>query len=177
MMPFKVFTLWFVAAPYDPMTVISGETYYNLLYFARIMFYTNSAINPILYNIMSSKFREGFKKIFRKVTCKSTNQLRMLSEDFDNSASKVHSRKSVTKESSFEILSHDIQEKEDFIALPDKEKTKKSFPKRDENIGFDPCKDKTHDNGTNEENPKEESILLIEEKQYRLIKAKGHFKI
>ena len=101
----------------------------------------------------------------------------MLSEDFDNSASKVHSRKSVTKESSFEILSHDIQEKEDCIDLPDKEKTKNSFPKRDENIGFNSCKDKKHDNGPNEENPKEESILLIEEKQYRLIKAKGHFKI
>ena len=28
------------------------------------MFYINSAINPILYNIMSSKFRDGFKRAF-----------------------------------------------------------------------------------------------------------------
>ncbi len=28
------------------------------------MFYINSAINPILYNVMSSKFRDGFKRLF-----------------------------------------------------------------------------------------------------------------
>ena len=28
------------------------------------MFYINSAINPILYNVMSSKFRDGFKRVF-----------------------------------------------------------------------------------------------------------------
>ena len=37
------------------------------LYFARLMFYINSAINPILYNIMSSKFRNGFKRVFHCV--------------------------------------------------------------------------------------------------------------
>ena len=177
MMPFKVFTLWFVAAPYDPMTVISGETYYNLLYFARIMFYTNSAINPILYNIMSSKFREGFKKIFRKVTCKSTSQLRMLSDEFESSSSKAHSRKSVTKESSFEILSHGIQDRDESKVIHDNKNGKESYSKQQENIGFKSCNDKGQENGSNKENQKEESILLIEEKQYRLIKAKGHFKI
>jgi len=177
MMPFKVFTLWFVAAPYDPMTVISGETYYNLLYFARIMFYTNSAINPILYNIMSSKFREGFKKIFRKVTCKNVNERRMLADEFESSASKVHSRRSVTKESSFEVLSHAITENGENIALQGKENTRNPFPKREESIGFASCSDKNHEKSSNDENAKQESILLIEEKQYRLIKAKGHFKI
>ena len=44
---------------------ISEETYFNLLYFCRLMLYINSAINPILYNIMSSKFRDGFKRAFR----------------------------------------------------------------------------------------------------------------
>lgn len=39
------------------------ETYYNILYFSRIMFHINSAINPILYNLMSSKFRGGFIKL------------------------------------------------------------------------------------------------------------------
>ena len=44
--------------------MINQETYFNLLYFSRLMFYINSAINPILYNIMSSKFRDGFKRVF-----------------------------------------------------------------------------------------------------------------
>ncbi|CAB4056298.1 unnamed protein product [Lepeophtheirus salmonis] len=57
--PFKVLTLWIVVSPHEIFDIISIETYYNLLYFCRIMFYINSAINPILYNIMSTKFREG----------------------------------------------------------------------------------------------------------------------
>ncbi len=34
------------------------------------MFYINSAINPILYNVMSSKFRDGFKRLFLVSNCK-----------------------------------------------------------------------------------------------------------
>lgn len=39
------------------------EIYYSVLYFCRCMWYLNSAMNPILYNLMSSKFREGFVKL------------------------------------------------------------------------------------------------------------------
>ena len=35
---------------------IDSEVYFNLLYFSRLMFYINSAINPILYNTMSSRY-------------------------------------------------------------------------------------------------------------------------
>lgn len=41
------------------------DGYYILLYFCRVMLYLNSAINPILYNLMSSKFREGFVKLLK----------------------------------------------------------------------------------------------------------------
>jgi hypothetical protein len=41
------------------------DGYYILLYFCRVMLYLNSAINPILYNLMSSKFREGFIKLLK----------------------------------------------------------------------------------------------------------------
>ena len=101
----------------------------------------------------------------------------MLADEFESSASKVHSRRSVTKESSFEVLSHAITENEENIALQGKENTRNPFPKREENIGFASCSDKNHEKSSNDENAKQESILLIEEKQYRLIKAKGHFKI
>lgn len=40
------------------------EHYYNVLYFCRVMLYLNSAVNPILYNLMSSKFRKGFRKVY-----------------------------------------------------------------------------------------------------------------
>ena len=181
-MPFKVLTLWFVASPYDPLDVVSAETFYNLLYFARIMFYTNSAINPILYNIMSSKFREGFKNIFRKVTCKSitSTNYRPSTEEFESSAMKVHSRRSMTKDTSFEVLSDTVNDNGEELALRVEESARKAYAKRGgekkryqrENQNEEASEDKP-----GEDSVKAESILLIEEKQYRLIKAKGHFNI
>ena len=61
---FKVLTLWITASPVEVLDVIDIQTYYILVYFSRVMFYINSAINPILYNIMSSKFRAGFRRVF-----------------------------------------------------------------------------------------------------------------
>lgn len=62
--PFRVFTLWIVFAPDEQVKKKGVEFFYNFLYFSRIMLYLNSAINPILYNLMSSKFRKGFRKIW-----------------------------------------------------------------------------------------------------------------
>jgi len=61
LMPFRALTLWIVMGPQE--AVFSLETYYNILYFCRVMTYINSAINPILYNLMSSKFRNGFLRL------------------------------------------------------------------------------------------------------------------
>lgn len=63
LMPFRAFTLWIIVAPQEVVFSLSVETYYNFLYFCRVMTYLNSAINPILYNIMSSKFRDGFFRL------------------------------------------------------------------------------------------------------------------
>lgn len=52
------------------------DGYYALLYFCRVMLYLNSAINPILYNLMSSKFREGF---LRLLGCKSMVRSKLMS--------------------------------------------------------------------------------------------------
>lgn len=41
------------------------EIYYCVLYICRCMWYLNTAMNPILYNLMSSKFRDGFIKLLK----------------------------------------------------------------------------------------------------------------
>ena len=63
--PFKTLTFYLLLAPIENVQAIDNDTLLNILYFCRIMFYLNSAINPILYNLMSSKFRLGFMKICR----------------------------------------------------------------------------------------------------------------
>lgn len=63
LMPFRAFTLWIIVAPEEAVFSLDIEEYYNLLYFCRVMTYINSAINPILYNVMSSKFRDGFTRL------------------------------------------------------------------------------------------------------------------
>ncbi|XP_026474054.1 neurotensin receptor type 2-like, partial [Ctenocephalides felis] len=63
LMPFRALTLWIIVVPPETIMSLGLEGYYILLYFCRIMLYINSAINPILYNLMSSKFREGFMKL------------------------------------------------------------------------------------------------------------------
>lgn len=62
--PFRMFTLWIIIAPDEHVKRKGLEFFYNFLYFSRIMLYLNSAINPILYNLMSSKFRKGFRKLW-----------------------------------------------------------------------------------------------------------------
>ncbi|RZC40402.1 ecdysis triggering hormone receptor [Asbolus verrucosus] len=56
-------TFWIIVSPAGSNFEIGFENYYNILYFSRIMFHINSAVNPILYNIISSKFRSGFLKL------------------------------------------------------------------------------------------------------------------
>lgn len=63
LLPFRALIVWIILAPHEEVMSLGNEGYYSLLYFCRIMFYLNSAINPILYNLMSSKFRNGFLKL------------------------------------------------------------------------------------------------------------------
>lgn len=62
--PFKILTFYIILAPEKQVEAIDKEIFYNLLYFSRNMFYLNSAVNPILYNLMSSRFRVGFLRLF-----------------------------------------------------------------------------------------------------------------
>nr|CAD7439456.1 unnamed protein product [Timema bartmani] len=63
LLPFRALIFWIIIAPSETLYSLGAEAYYNLLFFCRIMFYLNSAVNPILYNLMSSKFRDGFMRL------------------------------------------------------------------------------------------------------------------
>ncbi|XP_070150756.1 neuromedin-U receptor 2-like [Polyergus mexicanus] len=58
--PYRLLIFYIVIAPAEEIAAIDYDTFFGLLNFCRIMFYLNSAGNPILYNLMSSKFRRGF---------------------------------------------------------------------------------------------------------------------
>lgn len=61
--PYRLLIFYIVIAPAEQIAAIDYDTFFCLLNFCRIMFYLNSAGNPILYNLMSSKFRRGFLKL------------------------------------------------------------------------------------------------------------------
>ena len=63
LLPFRALTLWIIVAPPQSIVGLGVEGYFSLIYFCRVMLYLNSAINPILYNLMSTKFREGFLRL------------------------------------------------------------------------------------------------------------------
>ena len=70
LLPFKVVSLWLIYAPPRDIERLGVEGYYNLISFARIMHYINSSVNPIVYNLVSTRFRN----YFRKSMCCSANQ-------------------------------------------------------------------------------------------------------
>lgn len=65
LLPFRVFTMWIILVPEHTFLDLGLKHYYIILYASRVMVYLNSAVNPILYNLMSSKFRRGFCKLCR----------------------------------------------------------------------------------------------------------------
>ena len=42
-------------------------------YFSGIAFYTNAALNPFLYSLLSKRFRRGFHDLLIKIGCKSSS--------------------------------------------------------------------------------------------------------
>lgn len=65
LLPFRAMMIWVIVSPLEELADFGAEGYYCLLYFSRIMFYLNSALNPIFYALMSTKFKNGFLKILK----------------------------------------------------------------------------------------------------------------
>lgn len=113
LLPFRALTLWIIVVPAESIMKIGLENYYNLLYFSRIMFHINSAINPILYNVMSSKFRGGFLRlcglrVFRRKLRRKTE----ISRKSTHSSSTTHTSSQHTSESTVNRYSTNIRRAE-----------------------------------------------------------------
>ena len=60
LLPFRVLQLWIIFFPQSVFDILGQTGFYFILYSCRILLYINSAVNPIIYNAVSSKFRNGF---------------------------------------------------------------------------------------------------------------------
>lgn len=65
LLPFRLLTLWIIYSSAEDITNLGMETYYILLFICRILLYVNSSANPILYNLISSKFRAAFIRVLQ----------------------------------------------------------------------------------------------------------------
>lgn len=63
LLPFRLMTLWIILSTPEDIVNLGVDIYYILLFTCRLLLYVNSSINPILYNVISSKFRCAFCKI------------------------------------------------------------------------------------------------------------------
>lgn len=73
--PHVFFRLWLTFTKPDTLKSFGRERLQNLLNFTRIMLYLNSTVNPIVYNMMSSKFRISFR---RALHCRISKQYRKM---------------------------------------------------------------------------------------------------
>lgn len=62
LMPIKVTQTWLMFSSSEDKMRLGFEAYLNLVYFTRVMFYLNSTVNPICYNVISTKFRGAFQR-------------------------------------------------------------------------------------------------------------------
>lgn len=62
LLPMRVVSLWLVYAPVSDYEKLGFEGFLIVLSFARLMMYLSSAGNPVIYSLISTKFRCAFRK-------------------------------------------------------------------------------------------------------------------
>ncbi|XP_077870612.1 kappa-type opioid receptor-like [Saccoglossus kowalevskii] len=67
--PDTFLNLQLVLAALGASTFIPTNVHVHLWFICRILLYLNSAVNPIIYNAASSKYRHAFKKTFANCRC------------------------------------------------------------------------------------------------------------
>lgn len=66
LLPQRLVGLWIIYTDRKNLVSLGLEGYLNLVNFTRVMMYINSAMNPIIYNCMSTKFRGALKDLCRR---------------------------------------------------------------------------------------------------------------
>ncbi|XP_074640290.1 growth hormone secretagogue receptor type 1-like [Tubulanus polymorphus] len=69
MLPFRVLSLYLIFNSIEAFKKLGITTIIAIVYFCRLMIYINSAVNPIVYNVISTKFRKAFKQIVMRCVC------------------------------------------------------------------------------------------------------------
>ncbi|GFS07578.1 growth hormone secretagogue receptor type 1-like [Elysia marginata] len=65
LVPMRVLALWQVLGPPGSTLSLGIEGYYNLIWLCRMLMYTNSAINPLIYSLLSTRFKIAFRLVLR----------------------------------------------------------------------------------------------------------------
>ncbi|WAR21413.1 GPR54-like protein, partial [Mya arenaria] len=77
-----------IFAPVEDIDRLGIESFYNITWFARIMMYINSAGNPIIYSLSSTKFKNGFRTVLlRRNTSYNSVQMRYMTRHLHFSTS------------------------------------------------------------------------------------------
>ncbi|BFY98642.1 hypothetical protein BsWGS_01682 [Bradybaena similaris] len=63
--PLRVVIVWHIFSPPDSIPRLGIESYYNVLWLCRLLIYLNSAGNPLIYSLLSSKFKIAFSFLLR----------------------------------------------------------------------------------------------------------------
>ncbi|KAI0233893.1 Neuromedin-U receptor 2, partial [Lamellibrachia satsuma] len=63
LLPMNALRLWSLFRNAADLRRLGFEAFLNIVYFARVLFFTNSVINPVCYTMFSTKFREAFWRL------------------------------------------------------------------------------------------------------------------
>ena len=99
-LPLRTIQVWMILTE-GALTRLGLEGYLNVVYFSRCMFYLNSAVNPIVYNMFSSKWRSAFKRIFGILKPPKRSDTTMMTLSLYNTNTIRHSENSEKSSSNF----------------------------------------------------------------------------
>ena len=112
-LPARCILVWAAFATRTDLMKLGFEGYLAVTYTARILMYLNSAVNPIIYNIISTKFQIAFRiTLGLKIGRRKTN-LPMSSVNLSRNATIRTRRRSSSNDNSVKV---DVDAKTKFIA-------------------------------------------------------------
>ncbi|XP_029472860.1 neuromedin-U receptor 1 [Rhinatrema bivittatum] len=106
----------------DTWTGESHEIFGFVHVISGIFFYLSSAINPILYNLMSTRFREMFKEVMCRGRLKGPGSRR-----YSSSVTRITTRSTVSEQASNGLPLSDVEEYEVYLECENVEEMETSF--------------------------------------------------